>query len=149
MLRVRRSYTDGDLSTPKNHERRDVDITSELVQRLGAWWGELGKPEDDRLVFPGETASGYLVGSTILRRELYPAMKHAGIPRQGPTGEKRTFHSFRHTYTKRALESGLAITWLSRHLGHSALAVTDGVYGHWERGERKEQAALMEGVFGV
>jgi integrase len=34
---------------------------------------------------------------TVLRRELYPAMKRAGIERVGPTGEKRTFHSFRHT----------------------------------------------------
>jgi integrase len=30
-------------------------------------------------------------------------MKRAGIPRVGPTGEKRTFHSFRHTHAKVAL----------------------------------------------
>ena len=76
-------------------------------------------------------------------------MTRAGIPRIGPTGEKRTFHSFRHTYAKRALESGRQITWLSRHLGHSSLAVTTEVYGHWERAERKREAAMMEGVFGV
>jgi integrase len=45
---------------------------------------------------------------------LYPAMAAAGIPRAGPTLEKRTFHSFRHTFAKRALESGAQITWLSR-----------------------------------
>jgi integrase len=61
---------------------------------------------------------------TVLRRELYPAMKRAGIDRVGPTGEKRTFHSFRHTYAKLALENGRRITWLSRHLGHSSLKVT-------------------------
>ncbi len=76
-------------------------------------------------------------------------MSRAGIPRQGPTGEKRTFHSFRHTFAKRALESGRQITWLSRHLGHSSLQVTTDVYGHWERAERKREANLMEGVFGV
>lgn len=73
----------------------------------------------------------------------------AGVPRVGPTSEKRTFHSFRHTFAKRALESGRQITWLSRHLGRSSLAVTSEVYGHWERGERKREAELMEGVFGV
>jgi integrase len=86
---------------------------------------------------------------TIRRRELYPAMASAGIPRPGPTGELRTFHSFRHTFAKRALESGAQITWLSRHLGHSSLTVTTDVYGHWERAERKRQAELLTGAFGV
>jgi integrase len=89
------------------------------------------------------------VPTTVLRRELYPGMKRAGIQRVGPTGEKRTFHSFRHTFAKRALESGRQITWLSRHLGHSSLSVTTETYGHWERAERKREAAMMEGVFGV
>jgi integrase len=81
--------------------------------------------------------------------ELYPAMERAGIPRVRPTGEKRTFHSFRHSFAKRALESGRPITWLSRHLGHSSLAITSETYGHCEAAERKREAELMEGVFGV
>jgi len=148
IIRVRRGYTDGHLSLPKNHARRDVDLTADVVEMLGAWWGELGRPEDDTLVFPGESPSGYIAATTVLRREFYPAMKRAGIPRLGPTGEKRTFHSLRHTFAKRALESGRQITWLSRHLGHSSLAVTTETYGHWERAERKREAAMMEGVFG-
>lgn len=61
VIRVRRTYTDGHLGTPKNHERRDVDLTSDLVQLLGSWWGELGRPDDDdTLVFPGESGHGYL-----------------------------------------------------------------------------------------
>jgi integrase len=87
--------------------------------------------------------------TVVLRRYLYPAMACAGIPRVGPTLEKRTFHSFRHTFAKRALESGAQITWLSRHLGHSTLKVTTDIYGHWERAERKLQAAKMEGAFPV
>ncbi len=149
VIRVRRTYTDGHLGTPKNHERRDVDLTSDVVELLGGWWGELGGPGDEILVFPSDTPSGYLSGSTVLKRELYPAMTAAEIPRVGPTGEKRTFHSFRHTYAKRALENGRRITWLSRHLGHSSLKVTTDVYGHWERAERKREAELMAGVFGV
>jgi len=116
IVHVRRSYTDGHLSTPKNHERRDVDLTPDLVE-LGRWWGELGRPKDDCFVFPGATPSGYLSATTLLRRELYPAMKRAGVPRVGPTGEKRTFHSLRHTYAKRALETGRQLIWLSRHFG--------------------------------
>ena len=57
--------------------------------------------------------------------------------------------SFRHTFAKRALENGAQIAWLSRHLGHSTLKVTTDIYGHWERAERKLQAAKMEGAFPV
>lgn len=59
------------------------------------------------------------------------------------------FILFRHTYARRALESGSQITWLSRHLGHSSLKVTTDIYGHWERAERKAQVARLEGAFGV
>lgn len=149
VIRVRRSITDGYFGLPKNHERRDVDLTGDVVILLGSWWGELARPGDETLVFPADTRSGYLVPTTILKRELYPAMERARIPRTGPTGQKRTFHSLRHTFAKRALESGRQITWLSKHLGHSSLKVTTDVYGHWERAERKREAELMEGIFGV
>jgi hypothetical protein len=40
--------------------------------------------------------------------------------------------------------------WLSsRHFGHSTLKVTTDFYGHWERAERKLQAAKIEGAFPV
>jgi hypothetical protein len=48
--------TPSELSIPKNHEQRSVDLTAELVALLGAWWGEPGKPDDETLVFPGEAA---------------------------------------------------------------------------------------------
>ena len=149
MIRVRHSYTDGYLSTPKNHERRDVDLTDDAVELLAGWWGDCGKPTDNKnLVFPGESKGGFLSGSTILKH-LYTAMAAADVPRVGPTGEKRTFHSLRHTFAKCALECGTEITWLSRHLGHGSLTVTSEIYGHFERAERKKQAAKLEGAFAV
>src|SRR3954447_567367 len=61
-------------------------------------------------------------------------MRRAGITRVGPTGEPRTSHSFRHTFAKIALENQRPVTWLSRHLGHSSVQVTTGVYGHFAGG---------------
>ncbi len=147
VIRVRHTWTDGILSEPKNHERRDVDLTRDVVELLGRWWGECGRPGDDALVFPGD--GGHLAGTTVLRRELYPAMEAAGVPRVGPTGEKRTFHSLRHTFARVALEGGAELTWLSRHLGHSSTAVTDGVYGHWSRAARKRAMERLAGAFAV
>lgn len=74
-------------------------------------------------------------------------MERAKVPRVGPTGEKRTFHSLRHSFAKRSLELGLQATWLQRQLGHSSLMVTTGIYGHWQRSERKREAGLLEGAF--
>jgi integrase len=149
VIHVRRTYTDGQLGTPKNHEKREVFVTDDVVEVLGAWWGECGKPSDDKLVLPGETKTGYMNAQVILRRELYPAMERAGIPREGPTGEKRTFHSLRHTFARCAIENNRPIFWLSKHLGHSSLDVTANVYGHFERGTRQREAQAMAGVFGV
>jgi integrase len=145
VIRVRCSYTGGQLSTPKNRERRDVDLITDVVDILTHL---RGKAEADELVFH-EHRNSYLSTQVLLRRHLYPAMSAAGMPRIGPTQENRTFHSFRHTFAKRALETGAQVTWLSRHLGHSTLKVTTDIYGHWERGERKLQAAKMEGAFPV
>jgi len=149
VIRVRQSYTDGYLGTPKNHERRDVDLTDEVVELLAEWWAACGHPTDTTsLVFPGEGRQGFLSGSTILKH-LYAAMIAADVPRVGPTGERRTFHSLRHTYAKCALECAAEITWLSRHLGHGSLKVTSDIYGHFERAERKKQAAKLQGAFAV
>jgi len=148
VIRVRRSFTLDTVTEPKMGQRRDVDLSRDVVELLGEWWGESGRPGDAALVFPN-TTRGYLNTSNIRNRKLYPAMEAAGIPRLGPTGENRTFHSFRHTFAKRALETGRSLTWLSRHLGHSSLAVTTEIYGHFERAERKRQIAEMAGQFGV
>jgi integrase len=150
VIRVRRSYTGGAVSTPKNRERRDVDLITDVVDLLTEWRGQSGNGHrPDRLVFHSKADDHFLSPTVLLRRQLYPAMVRAHVPRIGPTQEPRTFHSFRHTFAKRALENGAQITWLSRHLGHSTLKVTTDIYGHWERAERKLQAAKMEGAFPV
>jgi integrase len=150
VARVRRSYTGGAIGTPKNRERRDVDLITDVVKLFTSWRDDCWHPGDsDSLIFHGEDGYSFLTPSVVLRSYLYPSMANAEIRRVGPTHEKRTFHSFRHTFAKRALESGAQITWLSRHLGHSSLKVTTDIYGHWERAERKLQAAKMEGVFPV
>ena len=142
-----RTYTGGAIGSPKNRERRDVDLITDVVHVLMGLGGADARIPSKFVFHDG--AQNYLSPFVLLRRHLYPAMERADIPRVGPTEEKRTFHSFRHTFAKRALETGAEITWLSRHLGHSSLKVTTDIYGHWERAERKLQAAKMEGAFCV
>ena len=95
-------------------------------------------------MLPGETKTGYLNPQVILRRELYPAMERAGIPRVAPTGEKRTFHSLRHTVARIAIEHNRPIFWLSK------LALV--ARRHEQRlralreGDPQEEAEAMAGV---
>jgi integrase len=85
-----------------------VHLSEDVVEMLGAWWGEVGSPTNpETLVFAGETKTGYMNPQVILRREVYPAIGAAGVPRVGPTGKKRTFfHSFRHTFRSGRLRRG-------------------------------------------
>ncbi len=106
VIRVRRSRTSGTIGTPKNRERRDVDLIAHVVALLGRLQAEQRSGSSQSLIFPGAHGAAFLDPSVVLRRHLYPAMARAGIPRIGPTLEKRTFHSFRHTFAKRALERG-------------------------------------------
>jgi integrase len=150
VVRVRRSFTRGAVGTPKNRERRYVDLISDVVALLTRRRSDCPDPDaGESLVFHTEGDAGFLSPTIVLRRHLYPAMVAAGIPRVGPTQEKRTFQSLRHTFAKRALERGAQITWLSRHLGHSSLKVTTDNDGDWERAERKLQPAKMEDAFPV
>jgi len=146
-IRVRRIYVPGIGETePKSRAGvRDVDIHNGAVNVFEALVTELGSPpSDDALVFPGP--HGHRHGSSITRN-LYTAMTKAKIPREGPTGEKRTFHSFRHTYAKVAIEKGTNLSWLQRQLGHSSLNVTADTYGHFETAARKVESGKMEDAF--
>jgi integrase len=91
VIRVRRSYTDGVISTPKNHERREVDLTPDLVELLGSWWGECGRPTaNEVVVFPGESASGHPAADSCSRcwscvDSSMSVKSSATVPRDGST----------------------------------------------------------------
>jgi integrase len=148
-VRVRRTYSAGKVGQTKGRVARTVDLPKETVDLLGQWWGACGKPKDDQLVFPREDGGGYQPFWRYTKATLYPAMKRAGVPREGPTGEERTFHSLRHTYARKVLEKGIPISWLSRQLGHSSESVTDSHYGHWSRARSQQEAKKLRGVFAL
>jgi integrase len=150
-LTIQRSYVQGLglQARTKGGKTRTVDLASEAVSVLEKWFAKSGSPEADALVFPHPTSGGYLNGSTITRQVLYEAMKDAGIPRAGEHGRKRTFHSFRHSFARVALQNGARMDWVQRQLGHSTITLTVDLYGRWERAAEKAEAKKLEGAFPV
>jgi integrase len=76
-------------------------------------------------------------------------MERAGVPREGEHGRSRTFHSFRHSFARVALENGARMDWLQRQLGHSTITLTVDTYGRWERSAEKLEAEKLEGAFAL
>jgi integrase len=142
-LRIQRSWSDGFGETPpKNGEPRTIDLTPPAAKVLEDWLAEAG---DDGRVFTLET--GAYIASRHADRALYSAMSRAGIPRLGERGGRRTFHSFRNTFARLALEGNAPIDWVRRQLGHSTIALTVEVYGEWSRSAQKAEAKKLATAF--
>jgi integrase len=89
VVHVRRSYTRRAIDTPKSFtSKRYVHLPAELVSLLGRWWGECGQPDEGKLVFAGGGKDGYLAAEALTKSVLYPAMKRAGIGREGSHGRE-------------------------------------------------------------
>jgi integrase len=146
-LHVSRAWTPtGGETGTKSGEPRTIDLTPQALDVLEDWYGE--RRGDGELVFEREEG-GRIDCQYVLRHVLYPAMEEAGIPRVGERGRARTFHSFRHTFARLALEAGAEITWVQRQLGHSSITLTVDTYGSWAREAAKAQAQKLAGAFPV
>ncbi len=73
-------------------------------------------------------------------------MERAGVRREGPTGEADVPQPAA-CVARIAIEDNRPILWLSKHLGHSSLDITAGVYGHFEKATREREAEAMASVF--
>ncbi|MBV9799150.1 MAG: site-specific integrase [Solirubrobacterales bacterium] len=134
VIRVRASYGEGGLTTPKSGKVRSAPMVPDVaaaIARLGTrqWW-----ISDDDLVFVGESG-GYLDGSA-LRRRYDAALKRAGLRRL-------RFHDLRHTFGTRMI--GMAdIRRVQEWMGYANIQTTMK-YLHYA--PRAEDARLVAEAF--
>ena len=127
-LTVTRNIVQGLLTTPKNHQRRRVDLSHQLLVALRLWrrrqraaWLKVGRPRPE-WVFSSVT--GTALDESNVRKAFNRLLDAAGLRRRGP-------HQMRHTFASLLLAAGEPITYVSRQLGHRDASITLRVYAHW------------------
>jgi integrase len=135
-LRVRASYYNGQLTTPKSGKVRAVPLAPDVASSLAKLGDRDDWRGDDDLVFAGE-AGGYLDGSALRRR--YKAALAAAALRP------LRFHDLRHTFGTRMIAKA-DIRRVQEWMGHADIQTTMR-YLHYA--PRSEDAALVAEAFAL
>jgi integrase len=135
-VRVRASYDNGHLTTPKSGKVRAVPLAPDVATALA----QLGRREhwthDDDLVFAGE--GGDHLDASALRRRYKAALTQASL-------RPLRFHDLRHTFGTRMIAKA-DIRRVQEWMGHGDIQTTMR-YLHFA--PRAEDAALVAEAFAV
>jgi integrase len=134
VLRVRASYADGALTTPKSGKVRSVPLAPEVATALAALGHRKVWTGDDDLVFVGP--GGSFMDGRGLRRRYLTATKRAGL-------RPLRFHDLRHTFGTRMIGKA-DIRRVQEWMGHSDIQTTMK-YLHYV--PREDDAALVAAAF--
>jgi integrase len=113
-IRVRASYTEGGLTTPKSGKIRAVPMAPVVASTLARLGNRETSRGDDDLVFPG-SAGGYLDGSALYRRYKL-ALRRAGL-------RDLRFHDLRHTFGTQVIATA-SILKVKEWMGHADVDTT-------------------------
>jgi integrase len=134
VIRVRASYVDGVLSSPKSGKVRSVPLAPDVAEALAKLASRGFSAKDDDLVFVGEWGS-YLDPRALTRR-YDTALKRAGL-------RKLRFHDLRHTFGTRMIGKA-DIRRVQEWMGHADIQTTMK-YLHYA--PRAEDARLVAEAF--
>ena len=134
VIRVRASYLNGHLTTPKSGKVRAVPMAPDVAQALARLGDREHNTGDDDLVFVGDWG-GYVDARALTRRYL-KALKHADLRRL-------RFHDLRHTFGTRMIAKA-DIRRVQEWMGHADVQTTMK-YLHYA--PREEDAALVAEAF--
>jgi integrase len=130
-IRVRASYTIGQLTTPKSGKVRAVPLAPDVATALARLSKRAVSTGDDHLVFLGDFGE-YLDGSA-LRRRYKAALVRAGL-------RKLRFHDLRHTFGTRMIAQA-DIRRVQEWMGHADVQTTMQYLHYAPRGDEAELVA--------
>lgn len=127
--------------TPKDPKTKNSKRLIHIIEPLAVefmeyksnqlkWKEERGfvHSEDD-YVFPSRINTA--LGNATFYRNYHKLLKKAGV-------ENVNFHTLRHTFATRCLESNINLLSISKTLGHSSIKVTGDIYIHMTASHQKE-----------
>ena len=128
-LTIDRAFVRGALTTPKNHQRRKVDVSPQLLKALltlrasqRAFALKKGRPAPTSM-FPAVGGVERLDESNV-RKVLKRICTAAKVRPRSP-------HCLRDTFASQLLSKNAPLLYVSRQLGHSSAAVTLNHYAKW------------------
>jgi len=136
VVRVRASYSDGALTTPKSGKVRSVPMAPDVAEALAKLGQRPNWTGDDDLVFVGQ--SGSFLDGRALRRRYDAALARADL-------RKLRFHDLRHTFGTRMIGKA-DIRRVQEWMGHADIETTMK-YLHYA--PREGDAALVAEAFRV
>jgi integrase len=131
-IRVRGTYANGVLTSPKSGHGRSVPMVAQVATILARLGQRDYDVDEEDLVFPGEHG-GYLDGSA-LRRRYVAAQTAAELP-------LIRFHDLRHTFGTLAARGAESLVELQHWMGHAEIRTTQRYTHYREQGEAAKRLA--------
>jgi integrase len=125
--------------TKTDRSRRTLRLPAQVLAALSAHRARQAVVPLSGLVFT--TSAGTPLHATNVTLGLQRTLRRLGLPH-------RRFHDLRHSFATLALEAGEDLAVVSRALGHTSVATTADVYGHWTPAMADRLAARMDAVLG-
>jgi integrase len=140
-IEVRRSYSFGNMTTPKSGKSRRVDMSDQLMAVLRSLKAEMaeealaGGKSFGELVFPSEAGTPRDPSHVV--REFNRALKKAGL-------RHIRFHDLRHTNASLLLQNGESPVYVKEQLGHHSIQITVDTYGHLIPGANRQAVNRLD-----
>ena len=141
-LEISRSFTHGEMTTPKNGESRRGDLSRELTETLKALQIDRqleavmrGWENQPAWVFCDE--QGVMLRHNTVRQAFHTLLKDAGVRRI-------RFHDLRHTFASLLLQNNESPVYVKEQMGHSSIQVTVDLYGHLIPGGNKQAVDRLD-----
>lgn len=142
-IEIRRSYTKGEFTTPKNHKSRRVDMSNQLARALKELRTESKKEalakgwrEVPELVFVD--SSGKIIDDANMRNRIFnKVLEKAGLRRI-------RLHDLRHTFASLLIQQGESLAYVKDQLGHHSIQITVDTYGHLVPGANREAVNRLD-----
>ena len=141
-IEIRRNYTNGRLTTPKNGKTRRIDLSRRLAEVLKEHLTRLeleamaASVQKSEWVFCNEQGN-ILDPDNLRHRVFYKILEKAGLRRI-------RLHDLRHTFCSRLIANGESLAYIKEQMGHSSIQVTVDLYGHLVPGSNKQAVDRLD-----